>query len=224
MVFNITGSATHWQQNFTQFYIAGGGSDITVNDVIINSPTSATVDMTISQTANPGTRSIYMVTAGESLTDSGAFVVTGGVPVISYLTSEQRPARNHRAAGHNRRQRLHAVDRTADATTVNFGPGITVDNYTVDDESHISADINIGATCTSPGVPVAAQFGYRTVVVQTGTQGLTGNFLVLAPPPPPTPYIWYESPTTGIPGQTSDHHFLGAQHRVESRPGYRHAS
>ena len=27
VVFNITGSATHWQQNFTQFYIAGGGSD-----------------------------------------------------------------------------------------------------------------------------------------------------------------------------------------------------
>ena len=28
VVFNITGSATHWAQNFTQFYIAGGGSDI----------------------------------------------------------------------------------------------------------------------------------------------------------------------------------------------------
>ena len=62
VVFNITGSGTHWAQNFTQFYIAGGGSDLTINSVVINSATSATVDMTISPTANPGARSIYMVT------------------------------------------------------------------------------------------------------------------------------------------------------------------
>ena len=86
VVFNITGDATHWAQNFTQFYIAGAGSDITVNSVVINSATSATVDMSISPTANPGPRSIYMVTNGEALTDSGAFVVTGGVPVITYLS------------------------------------------------------------------------------------------------------------------------------------------
>src|ERR1035441_5519794 len=62
VVFNITGDATHWAQNFTQFYIAGGGSDLTVNSVVINNATSATVDMSISPTANPGARSIYMVT------------------------------------------------------------------------------------------------------------------------------------------------------------------
>ncbi|MGB6746110.1 MAG: hypothetical protein WBE38_20845, partial [Terracidiphilus sp.] len=204
VVINITGSATHWQQNFTQFYIAGGGSDITVNDVIINSATSATVDMTISQTANAGTRSIYMVTAGESLSDSGAFVVTGGVPVISYLTpNSAQPGTTELQVTIVGNAYTQWTGTGADATTVNFGPGITVDNYTVDDESHISADINIGPTCTSPGVPVGcAQYGYRTVVVQTGTQGLTGNFDVVAPPPPPTPYVWYESPTTGIPGQT----------------------
>jgi hypothetical protein len=208
IVFNITGSATHWQQNFTQFYIAGGGSDITVNDVIINSATSATVDMTISQTANAGPRSVYMVTAGESLSDSGAFLVTGGVPAISYLTpGSAQPGTTElqvTIVG-------NAYTQWAAGTTVNFGPGITVDNYTVDDASHISADIDIGATCTTPGVPVGcAQYGYRTVVVQTGTQGLTGSFNVVAPPPPPTPYVWYESPSTGIPGQTLTIHFSGA--------------
>ena len=86
VIFNVTGANTHWQQNFTQFYMAGVGSDLTVNSVVINSPTSATVDMNISPTANPGARSVYMVTNGESLTDSGAFVVTGGVPVIAYLS------------------------------------------------------------------------------------------------------------------------------------------
>jgi hypothetical protein len=209
IVFNLTGSATHWQQNFTQFYVAGGGSDITVNDVIINSATSATVDMTISQTANPGIRSVYMVTAGESLSDSGAFVVTGGVPAISYLTpGSAQPGTSElqvTIVGNAYTQ------WAAGTTTVNFGPGITVDQYTVDDASHISADIDIGPTCTSPGVPAnCAQYGYRTVVVQTGTQGLTGSFNVVAPPPPPTPYVWYESPTTGIPGQTLTIHFAGA--------------
>ena len=211
IVFNITGSATHWQQNFTQFYIAGGGSDITVNDVIINSATSATVDMTISQTANAGARSIYMVTAGESLTDSGAFVVTGGVPAISYLTpNNAQPGTTELQVTIVGNAYTQWTGTGANASTVNFGPGITVESYSVDDASHISADIDIGPTCTSPGVPVGcAQYGYRTVVVQTGTQGLTGNFDVVAPPPPPTPYVWYEAPSSGIPGQTVSVYFYG---------------
>jgi hypothetical protein len=209
IVFNITGLDTHWQQNFTQFYIAGGGSDITVNDVIINSITSATVDMTIAQGANAGTRSVYMVTAGESLTDSGAFVVTGGVPAISYLTpSSGQPGTTEQQitiVGNAYTQWVQGV------TTVNFGPGITLDSFEVDDASHITADINIGLACTAPNVPTGcAQYGYRTVVVQTGTQGLTSSYNVTAPPPPPTPYVWYESPSSGIPGQTVSVYFYGA--------------
>jgi hypothetical protein len=152
IVFNITGLDTHWQQNFTQFYIAGGGSDITVNDVIINSATSATVDISISQTANAGPRSVYMVTAGESLTDSGAFVVTGGVPAISYVTP------NSAQPGTTELQVTvvgNAYTQWATgASTVSFGPGITIVSQEVTDASHIVADITIGATCTSPGVPV----------------------------------------------------------------------
>ena len=217
IVFNITGSATNWQQNFTQFYIAGGGSDITVNDVIINSATSATVDITISQTANAGARSVYMVTAGESLTDSGAFVVTGGVPAISYLTP------NSAQPGTTELQVTvvgNAYTQWAQgSSTVSFGPGITIVSQQVDDASHITADITIGANCTSPGVPVGcAQYGYRTVVVETGTQGLTGNFDVIPPPPPPTPYVWYEAPSSAIPGQTVSVYFYGANTEWNPNP------
>ena len=63
-----------------------------------------------------------------------------------------------------------------------------------------------------------AQYGYRTVVVQTGTQGLTGNFNVVAPPPPPTPYVWYETPSTGIPGQTVSVYFYGANTEWDPDP------
>jgi hypothetical protein len=217
IVATITGLDTHWQQNFTQFYIAGGGSDITINDVIITSATSATVDMSISQTANAGPRSIYMVTAGESLTDSGAFVVTGGVPAISYLTP------NSAQPGTSELQVTvvgNAYTQWATgSSTVSFGPGITIDTQEVTDASHIVADITVGPTCTSPGVPAGcAQYGYRTVVVQTGTQGLTGNFNVVAPPPPPTPYVWYESPSSGIPGQTVSVYFYGANTEWNPNP------
>ncbi|MGD0911310.1 MAG: Ig-like domain-containing protein, partial [Terracidiphilus sp.] len=212
IVFNITGSATHWQQNYTQFYIAGGGSDITVNDVIINSATSATVDITISQTANAGPRSVYMITAGESLTDSGAFVVTGGVPAISYLTPNSGTPPPTGPSDLQVTIVGNAYTQWVQGTsTVNFGPGITVNTFEVTDSWHIAADITIGAACTAPNVPAGcAQYGYRTVVVQTGTQGLTGSFDVTPPPPPPTPYVWYEAPSSGIPGQTVSVYFYGA--------------
>jgi hypothetical protein len=198
VVLNITGSATHWAQNFTQFYIAGGGSDLTINSVVINSATSASVDLSISPTANPGARSIYMVTNGESLTDSGAFVVTGGVPVVTYLSPNSgQPGANQEEVVING---LY-TEWTQATTTVNFGPGITVTSFQVDDATHIEAVINIDP---------AAQLGYRTVVVQTGAQGLTSNFLVQAPPPPPIPFIWYESPSSGLPGQTFTITFVGS--------------
>ena len=204
IIFNLTGANTHWQQGFTQFYIAGGGYDITINSVTINSATSATVDMNISQTANAGPRSVYMVTAGESLTDQGAFVVTGGIPAVSYLTP------NNALKGTTGLQVTivgNAYTQWDSTTTVNFGPGVTIATGTggspllqIDDASHIEAVINIDP---------AAQVGYRTVVVQTGTQALTGSFQVTAPAPPPTPFVWEEIPSSAIPGQTLTVNFTG---------------
>jgi hypothetical protein len=198
VVFTVAGANTHWQQNFTQFYMAGVGSDLTVNSVVINSPTSALVDLSISPTATAGARSIYMVTNGESLTDSGAFVVTGGIPVITYLSP------NNGLVGSTGLEVV--INGNAytqwDVTSVpTFGPGITVESFQVDDSSHIEAVIDIDP---------AAQLGYRTVVVQTGAQGLTSNFLVTAPAPPPTPYIWLLSPSSALPGQTLTVTFFGA--------------
>ncbi|MGA3371748.1 MAG: Ig-like domain-containing protein [Terracidiphilus sp.] len=207
IVANITGVDTHWAQNFTQFYIAGGGYDITINSVVINSATSATVDLSISPTANPGARSIYMVTNGESLTDSGAFVVTGGIPAISYVSPNSAV---YGTTGLEVTIVGNQYTQWTSASTISFGPGITIESEQWQDASHIQAILDIGVACTSPGVPAGcAQVGYRTVVVQTGAQGLTGNFQVTAPPPPPTPYIWYENPSSGIPGQTLTINFVG---------------
>jgi len=205
VVLQVTGANTHWQQNFTQFYIAGGGYDLTINSVIINSATSATVDMNISPTANPGARSIYMVTAGESLTDSGAFIVTGGVPAIAYV----HPGSALQGTA-PLQVKIHGIYTKWDgSSTISFGPGITVSSYQVDDNSNIEAVISIAAN---------AQPGYRTVAVTTGTQVLTGNFQVTAPGPPPTPYIWYYWPSSGLPGQTFNISFSGVNTHWDPNP------
>ena len=218
VVFNITGEATHWAQNFTQFYIGGAGYDLTVNSVTINSPTSATVDLSISPTANPGPRSVTMVTNGEVMTDRGAFVVTGGIPVVSYITPNNSL---YSYTGLQVEVVGNAYTLWNASSTISFGPGITVSSFQVDDASHIEALLNIGPNCTSPGVPAGcAQLGYHTVIVQTGAQVLTSNFQVTPPPPPPSPYIWYESPSSGIPGQTLTINFIGRFTEWDPNPVY----
>ena len=82
----ITGQNTHWQQGLTQFSMTGAGGDITVNYVIINSETNATVGIAISPTATLGNRSIYMLTGAEALVSANAFVVTGGVPAVAFVS------------------------------------------------------------------------------------------------------------------------------------------
>jgi hypothetical protein len=211
VVVNVAGSGTHWAQNFTQFYIVGGGSDITVNSVLVNSATSATVDMTIGQTARAGPRSITMVTNGESLIDRDAFVVTGGIPVITTVGPNNAL---QGTTGLLVTITGNAYTQWNSTSTVSFGPGVTVSSFQVDDSSHIEAVLNIDP---------AAAGGYRTVLVQTGSQGLTSNFQVVLPPSaggpaPPTPYVWNESPSSGIPGQTLTVTFLGAYTHWDPNP------
>ena len=81
-------------------------------------------------------------------------------------------------------------------TTVDFGPGIVVSNVVVNNDTSITAVLN---------VDVAAGLGYRTVAVrnvsQAGTQALTGSFQVVSPQPP-APSLQYLSPAAGLRGQT----------------------
>ena len=212
IVYNITGTDTHWQQNFTQFYIAGEGSDLTVNSVIINSPTSATVDMNISPTANPGARSIFMSTAGENVSDTGAFVVTGGVPAIAYIS----PSGADTGAGPVQVNiRGIYTNWSPQSTVLHFGPGITVSSYQVDDNFNIEAVLGVDSNAT---------LGYHVFTVTTGNQVLTGNFYVTAAPgspnapPPPAPFIWSEVPSTALPGQTLNVYFTGLYTKWDPNP------
>ena len=67
-----------------------------------------------------------MVTDGEALTDSGAFVVTGGVPVIlpMHPNNVVNPSGGTQGLGVD----IYGLytEWSAANTTINFGPGITV--------------------------------------------------------------------------------------------------
>jgi hypothetical protein len=189
IVLTITGQDTHWQQGLTQFGIAGAGGDIQINFVLINSPTSATAGITISPTASLGGRSVYLTTGNEVLVNQNALIVTGGIPAIASLNpgsaQQGQTGVNVLISG------LYTEWLTG-MTSVDFGPGLTLQNYTVNSDTSITAVVD---------VHVAAQLGLRTVTVRNGTQALTGSFEIVTNAPP-TPSIAYMAPFTGLRGQT----------------------
>lgn len=201
----ITGLQTHWSQGATQFSMSGLGQDIRLDYFLVQSPTSAVAGVTISPTASLGARSIYMVTAGESLVHANAFVVTGGIPAIASVS----PGSGKPGVTNLNVQIAGLYTKWDATTTVDFGPGITVQTFTVNNNTSITAVL---------AIDVAAGLGPRTVTVRTGTQVLTGFFQVVSPTPP-TPYISYMSPSSGLAGQTFTVTFTGqytSWHPVDS--------
>lgn len=211
VVLAITGLNTHWQQGLTQFSIAGAGSDITVNSVVIVSPTSAQADVTVSSTAGLGARGVYMVTAGEALSDSGAVVITGGIPAIAGVSpgsALQGAANVNVTITGLFTDWLEGGVANVDFGTAN-GSGINLISYTVNSDTSITAVVDI-----SPDAPL--QYDKVTITGQTknengvlGVQALTGYFLIQSITPP-TPYIQYMTPGSAIPGQTLDVTLYGA--------------
>src|SRR6185312_8405115 len=210
VVLQLTGVNTHWQQGLTQFSISGGGYDIAVNNVVINSPTSATADVTVSPTAGLGARGVYMVTGGEALSDSGALVVTGGIPAIAGISpgSIQAGQANVNVVITG----LFTDWLEGGVSQVDFGTaqgsGINLISYTVNSDTSITAVINV-----SPSAPL--QYDKVTVTGQTknqsgvlGVQALTGNLNIYSPAPP-VPYIRILTPSAAIPGQTLDVNLYG---------------
>jgi hypothetical protein len=199
ILMTINGSFTHWSQELTQFAISGGGGDIAINGVTINSNTQAVADLTISATANLGTRSISMSTVGENVSLQGAFLVTGGIPSIASIS----PGSGMRGdMGDNviiTGVFTNLVPWSA-STVVDFGdPCITVTNAgTFNSQFSLTAVINIGSGASA----CPATLGVHTVTVRTGTSVQTGQYTVYDPSAPPAPYISYISPGVALAGQT----------------------
>ncbi len=206
ILMQVTGQFTNWAQGLTQFSIGGG--DITVNGFLIQSHTSALADLTVSPTANLGTRTVTMSTAGEVVSLSQGFLVTGGIPSLISIS----PSAYQQCASNVNVQISGAFTKWltggGPATSAFFGPNITVNSVTVNDDSNLTAVISVacGAPLGLQGIVVQGKVVQQGSVVSLG---LPGQIQILSNAPP-TPYISYESPGVALKGQTLTVTFAGA--------------
>ena len=196
----ILGENTHWSQGITQFSITGANYDVTVNGFQVQNATSAIAEISLSPTANLGTRSIFMSTGGENVSLNAGFLVTGGIPAITQVSpsslTQGNTAVNVQITG--------AFTQWTGASTnvgIDFPADLTLGQVTVNSFTSITAVISV-----SP----SAALGLHTITIQTGSQVLTARVNILSSfTPPPVPFISWESPGVALVGQTLDVYFAG---------------
>ena len=194
ILMQVNGNFTHWAQGLTQFSIGGG--DITVNGFLIQNATTALADLTLSPTANPGTRTVTMSTGGEVVSLNQGFLVTGGIPSLISIS----PSTYKQCDTGTNVQITGVFTHWDSSTTVFMGPNIAVTQVVRNSDTALTAVISVAC-----GAPV----GVQNVLVQTGSQGLTGQVQIISNAPP-TPYISYEYPSVALKGQTLSVTFSGA--------------
>ena len=139
-------------------------------EALSSSHDCVTANITIASTAAPGPRDITIVTTGGDFTLPGAFTVGPAPPTIASADPGQCQL------GETITLTLTGTYLTG-ATTLDFGPDVVVDFFTVDSPLQMTVHILV-----EPG----ADIGARDITVSTpgGTAILAGGFLVTLPPPP----------------------------------------
>jgi hypothetical protein len=176
--------------NFNGATSVSFGAGITVNDFDVDSNTQITADITIAAGATPGTRDVSVTTP------EGTGTLEDGFTVL-----EEVPGPTVTAVNPDQGYRGETLDVTITgtnfngATSVSFGAGITVNDFDVDSNTQITADITIAAGAT---------LGTRDVSVTTpeGTGTLEDGFTVLEEVPEPT--VTAVDPDQGYQGETLD--------------------
>ena len=188
MTVTVIGVGTHFVQGVTQARFGpgisvGGATAGVLGPVAVNSPTSATVQLSVLNSALPGSRPVTLQTGSELDTVASGFVVNG-IPSISSV-----------AAGAAQQGQSGTVTVTGaythftpGTTTLSFGAGITVGSVTVTSSTSLTAQITVSSTA----VP-----GLRIVTAQTGTEQASASnlFTVLGPVIGPGPGVVITSPT-----------------------------
>ena len=159
----------------------GGG--ITVNSFSVDSGTQITASITIGSSATPGVRDVSVTNAAGTATLAGGFTVNQAPPTLASVNPNQG------VQGQTLDVTLTGTSFTG-ATSVSFGADITVNSYTVDGNTQVTASITIGGSA-APGL--------RDVSLTTpgGTDTLPNGFTVLG-----IPAITLANPNQGAQGQT----------------------
>jgi RHS repeat-associated protein len=163
----IAGSFTGFLPGVT---IATFGAGITVASVTVNSPTSASAEITIDPAATPGPRDVTLTTGTEVDTlASGFSVVAVNAPSLTTISPNYGPQGLSGPVGIVG-QNTHFAQG---ATTLDFGPGITVSKIVVGCLTCLNATLSIDPN---------AALGPRNVTATTGTEvaTLANGFTVIA--------------------------------------------
>ena len=164
---------------------AGTRSYYRNNVVLVLHRDTIEADITIDAGATPGYRDVVVTTAEGVATESNGFLVVGapGLTLVSPSQTIQGETTGVTITGAN----LFGV------TGVDFGAGVTVNSFSVDSGTQITASITVGAAATP---------GLRDVSVTNaaGTATLTNGFQVNQAPPDVTSV----NPTQGVENQTLD--------------------
>ncbi len=155
---NITGS------NFTGVTATSFGTGITVNSFIVDSSTQITANITIDAAATTGARNVSVTSPGGTVALADSFTVKQAPPTITSVNP------NSGKQGETLNITITGTNFTG-ATAVSFDAGITVNSFTVDSSTQITASITIDAAATT---------GARDVsVTNPGGMGtLPGSFMV----------------------------------------------
>jgi hypothetical protein len=138
------------------------GTGVTVNNLTVDSSTQVTASITIGDATAAGARDITITTPGGSATLEGGLTVTVAPPTVDTISIPSG----------RQGETITVVitgTRLDGATEVRFGEGITVNSYTVDSASQITASITIDED---------AETGPRDVSVVTpgGSDSLPAGF------------------------------------------------
>ena len=166
---DVQGQNTHW--SLATVFTFGDG--IMVTYAVVNSPTDATVTISIPPLAGEGATGATAVTAGEVASIINAFVDQPGAPYLLSSGSSSVPQQGTVTFT----ILSQATTWTTTPPTVSYGPGIVLPN------TNVTGDTSLTVTgFAQPTTPV----GYRNLSVMAGLQTLTLPYAVYVAPVRPS--------------------------------------
>ena len=163
----ITGLDTHLAQSATT---ADFGPGITIGNVQILSPTSASVDIAVDTAATIGFRTVSLTTGGEIASNGDRFQVLAGIPQVASVTPNSG-VQGGTATVVIAARFTHFVQGQ---TNVSFGAGIFVNSFTVTSPTSATATLEINPTTATGGRDVTLTTGGEIVTAAGGFSVLHG--------------------------------------------------
>ncbi|HWG38018.1 MAG TPA: Ig-like domain-containing protein [Terriglobales bacterium] len=158
----VTGANTNWVQGQTELIL---GADITINNLVITSPTTANASISISPTAPSGGQSVIMLTGEEADSGSGFSVQQGDTSVVSSTDAATPVGQNFALAGTAQTLNIAitgvGTHWLQGGTSAQFG----FDGQVVVDALTITSPTTANAVVT---ILTGASLGFRPLTMTTG--------------------------------------------------------